>query len=96
MKLPAINLGFTGILGIAAVLGLVALGIFAYFKRDQIISAINPLDKENLANKAATALVTETTGREETLGGLFAEWFNPATRELARLNKQRSEENPTP
>ncbi len=49
--------------------------------------------------------ITAMTGREETLGGMLAEWFDPATREFNRqqndANKGRraeveNAENPSP
>ena len=51
----------------------------------EVGQAVNPLNRENIFNQAAGGAVTALTGREETLGGWLAEWFNPATREVARM-----------
>ena len=47
-------------------------------------AAVNPLNPENVFNQGATGVVTQLTGREETLGGWLAELFSSSTRE-ARL-----------
>jgi ribosomal protein L10 len=48
-------------------------------------AAVNPLNPENVFNQAAGAVVTQLTGREETLGGWLAEMIDPRARELARV-----------
>lgn len=84
MKLN-IGLGGTGVLALAALAVLGFAAWYIYSKRAAILSSVNPADANNLANQAVTKLVTETTGREETLGGLIADWFNPAAREVNQL-----------
>lgn len=87
MKFPSINLGFGGVFGIAAVLALAVFGVYLYTKRNAIVSAVNPLDSNNLANQAVNSIVSNATGRDETLGGWFYDLTHP---EVAR-----SLQNPT-
>jgi len=48
-------------------------------------AALNPLDSENVFNQGVTGVVSQVTGREETLGGWLAELFDPGTRAVARM-----------
>lgn len=74
----------TGVLGLVA---LAALGIIAWrFAPDLkklVTKTLNPANPQNIVNRNVTAAVSAATGREETLGGWLAEWFDPTTR-LAR------------
>lgn len=47
--------------------------------------AVNPLNRENIFNQAAGGVVSNLTGREETLGGWLAELLDPSTRAVARM-----------
>lgn len=51
----------------------------------QYPDALNPLSDQNWAYAATSGLVSAWTGRDETGGGLLAEFFNPGTREVNRL-----------
>jgi hypothetical protein len=46
---------------------------------------VNPLNPENIFNQGATGIVSELTGREETLGGWLADLLDPATRRVNDL-----------
>lgn len=78
MKFPALSLTGTGVLGIFAVFVVIAAGIYAYTKRTAIISAVNPVDPNNMANRAVTNVVSAVTGRDETLGGWLYDFTHPA------------------
>lgn len=77
---------------------LTVLGIVLYFKRAAIGAwlkslagtTFNPASPGNVVNKGVTSLVSSATGREETFGGMLAEWFNPATRAVADSLKIKS------
>lgn len=88
MKFPTISLTFGGIFGIVAVFALAVVGIYLYNKRNSIVSAINPADSNNLANQAVSSIVSQATGKDETLGGWLYDLTHP---EVAR-----SLQNPTP
>jgi hypothetical protein len=81
MKFPTISLTFGGIFGIAAVIALAVFGIYLYNKRNTIVSAINPTDANNLANQAVNSIVSQATGKDETLGGWLYDMTHP---EVAR------------
>lgn len=68
---PLRYLGFGGVVGVFFVMILAAVGIYVYFNRKELATAINPVDPNNLANKGVTAVVSDLTGRDETLGGWF-------------------------
>ena len=64
---------------IGAGVGLVLILAAAWAAR-RALPVLNPLNPENIVNRGVTGIVTELTGRPETLGGWLAEMFDPATR----------------
>lgn len=70
------RLGFTGVMGLGILLLLGAAGFYIFYNRKTIITAINPADANNLANKAVNAAVSNITGRDETFGGLIYDTFH--------------------
>jgi hypothetical protein len=63
--------------------GAVALGAGAYAARrvgqsaSAIGGAINPLSDQNVAYRGANAVVSNVTGRDETVGGWLYDWTHP-------------------
>lgn len=78
--------GFSGVVGAAFVVLLAGVGIYVYFKREEIGTAINPVDPNNLANRGVTAVVSNVTGRDETLGGWIYDLFHPAVADSLATN----------
>jgi len=64
---------------IGAGVGLVLILAAAWAAR-RALPVLNPLNPENIVNRGVTGIVTELTGRPETLGCWLAEIFDPATR----------------
>lgn len=85
---PLRLLGFSGVLGAAFVVLLAGIGIYVFFKRDEIGTAINPVDPNNLANRGVNAVVSDVTGRDETLGGWIYDLFHPAVADALKSNPQ--------
>ncbi len=72
-----------GWLKVLFVLGALAAVAFILYKlKQQLPDAVKSVVRAPSA--AADAAATALTGREESFGGMLAEWFNPATRAVAR------------
>jgi hypothetical protein len=80
-----VKLTATGVLAVAALAALVVGGLVLWRNWPKLKDSLNPASRENVANRGVAAAVSAATGREESLGGLIAEWFNPATRKVAEL-----------
>ena len=75
------------LLALAAVVGYVAWRAYRYLESmgDGSVTlgagiALKEKTPFGLPAKGIDAGISAATGREETLGGMLAEWFNPATR----------------
>lgn len=70
-----------------------AVAILARFGRAAVTAAVpyvNPADERNLANQAVSSIGAAITGDDSwSLGGQLAEWFDPATRAVNRMNRMR-------
>lgn len=75
----------TGLVALAALAAVAIAGVMIWRNWPQIKEAFNPLSNKNVAYKATSAAVSAAVGREESLGGLLAEWFNPAARRVREM-----------
>lgn len=84
-----------GVLALAGVAAVAALGFTLYAKRGAIASAagaaaaaVNPADSGNLVNRAVSAAGGLATGDVEfSLGGWLADRFSPSVAAADRMNK---------
>lgn len=80
---------------------IVAVAILYLWNRKKIASAaqtvadaVNPTKDTNLAYRAASSAASAVTGKNDSLGGIIADTFNPAAR---AVNKQYAAPNiPSP
>jgi hypothetical protein len=77
----------TGVMAFAALAAVAIGGLLLWRNWPKLKDSINPASRENVIYKGTSAAVSAAVGREESLGGLLAEWFNPATRKVAEMLK---------
>lgn len=80
-----VNLTGSGVVGLAAIVGLVALALWVRKSGSAAaaaaVEAVNPASDRNLVNRGVSAVGAAVTGEDSwTLGGQLAEWFSPSVR----------------
>jgi hypothetical protein len=64
-----VTLTGSGVVGLAAVVGVIGLALYLYGKRKEIVAAVNPASDQNLAYKASNKVTELVTGDSDATTG---------------------------